>query len=760
MLRLFTWSSVAVVIVFSVPAAVLSQARIEERPEIVDSRPRTPADVKRQKAEEIIRESQTIFGLGMLRYRGDRWIEAVQLLERATKIDPNAASPWRALIPIYTSLAREEDALVACKKVLERDPDDCATAFELAKLYKANGQMREAIDTLAKGVASKRAADRADLQYFMLEQLADLQEKQGSAVLAILTYRKLADHLLEQRPWLVGSETLTSGQHAVAVARALERIGHCHLKEKKHAEAVKAFLEARDHLAKGPDAITKLKAVRLNLNLAEVRIAEENWVDALSFLDTYLNYAPTDAEPYEKKITLLKKLNRRGEIVPALARYAAKVPDALPVQLLYAKELAADPATRGQAERVYLDLAERFHHADIYRGLFRIYQGENRMALVLDNVDTVFTTLQPTNDVGADVRERAREQGRVMLQALKAEPSLVAALLGAAESELTGRERRSIETWYLLAQLAAHARLLDKAELMFRQCHARAPIRQEQSVYIGLLEVLRMQKKHDAIITLCNTALEGPRKARATDETLFHRSLALAYSEKEKFDEALAECDKLIKMKAGRVNDRCLKARILAAADRFDAAVAECELLLKEVTQASEIKQVRYNLSIVYNMKNDHDKSEAQLLKILDDEPNDPGANNDLGYHWADRNRNLDEAERMIRRAIEVDRMQRRESPDDEPDNAAYLDSLGWVLFRKGKLDEARDWLEKAAALHLGAEDPTVWDHLGDVYFKLKQKAKAKEAYQTAIKLYEHDRRGKKEGRLDEAKRKLKMVTE
>jgi hypothetical protein len=51
-----------------------------------------------------------------------------------------------------------------------------------------------------------------------------------------------------------------------------------------------------------------------------------------------------------------------------------------------------------------------------------------------------------------------------------------------------------------------------------------------------------------------------------------------------------------------------------------------------------------------------------------------------------------------------------------------------------------------------------VWDHLGDVYFKLKQKAKAQEAYQTAIKLYEHDRRGRKEGRLDEAKRKLKMV--
>jgi tetratricopeptide (TPR) repeat protein len=741
-------------------SATQAQAPLEERPLVIDARPKSTADIERQKAEEIIRDAQATFGLGMMRYRGDRWIEAVQLLERAAKIDPNAASPWRALVPIYLSLAREEDALVACKKVLERDADDCTTAFELAKLYKANGQMREAIDTLAKGVASKRAGDRADLLYSMLEQLADLQEKQGNSTLAMQTYRKLADHLLQQRAWLVGSETLSSGQHAVAVALAFERIGHCQLKEKKYADAIKSFLESRDYLAKQPDALTKLKAVRLNLNLAEVRIAEENWTDALSFLDVYLNHAPIDAEPYEKKIALLKKLNRGSEIVPALTRYAAKVPDALSVQVLYAKELATDPALRGQAERAYLELAERFHSADVYRGLFRIYQAENRMTLVLDKVDAVYTALQPTNDVGADVREKAREQGRTMLQVLKSEPSMVAALLGVAERELSGRERRSIETWYLLAGLAAHARILDKAEVMFRHCLTQAPPHQEASIYVGLLEVLRLQKKHDAIIAVCRRAIDGPRKAQATDESYFHRSLALAYSEKEKFDEALSECDKLIKMKAGRANDRCLKARILAAADRLDAAVAECELLLKEVTQASEIKLVRYTLSMIYHQKNDHDKSEAQLLKILEDDPSDPGANNDLGYHWADRNRNLDEAERMIRRAIEVDRILRRDSADDEPDNAAYLDSLGWVLFRKGKLDEARDWLEKAAALHMGAEDPTVWDHLGDVYFRLKQKGKAKESYQAAIKLYEHDRRGKKEGRLDEAKRKLKMVTE
>ena len=49
----------------------------------------------------------------------------------------------------------------------------------------------------------------------------------------------------------------------------------------------------------------------------------------------------------------------------------------------------------------------------------------------------------------------------------------------------------------------------------------------------------------------------------------------------------------------------------------------------------------------------------------------------------------------MIRKAIEVDRIQRREDPEDDQDNAAYLDSLGWVLFRKGKPEEALEWLEE-----------------------------------------------------------------
>ena len=85
---------------------------------------------------------------------------------------------------------------------------------------------------------------------------------------------------------------------------------------------------------------------------------------------------------------------------------------------------------------------------------------------------------------------------------------------------------------------------------------------------------------------------------------------------------------------------------------------------------------------------------------------------NYLGYMLADRNVRLDEAYQLIQKAVDL-----------EPDNGAYLDSLGWVYFRQGKLTEAEQFLVKA--VDLTGQDPTVHDHLGDVYMKL---GKTKEA--------------------------------
>jgi Flp pilus assembly protein TadD len=153
----------------------------------------------------------------------------------------------------------------------------------------------------------------------------------------------------------------------------------------------------------------------------------------------------------------------------------------------------------------------------------------------------------------------------------------------------------------------------------------------------------------------------------------------------------------------------------------------------------------------------------------LDADPNDAAACNSLGYQLADQNRHLDEAERLVRRAIDLDRAERQRSDkvgneDEEEDesadqeNAAYLDSLGWVLFRKAKYADARAALEKATALPAGKDDPTVWDHLGDVHYRAGDLKKARAAWTTAVRLCDEECRGKKDGRADELGRKLRKL--
>jgi len=119
-----------------------------------------------------------------------------------------------------------------------------------------------------------------------------------------------------------------------------------------------------------------------------------------------------------------------------------------------------------------------------------------------------------------------------------------------------------------------------------------------------------------------------------------------------------------------------------------------------------------------------YDKAADLLRKSIALDPaNSAVTCNYLGYMWADHNMNLDEAETMIRRALE-----------SEPNNASYLDSLGWVEFRKGKFDQALTDLLRAAKT-AERDDPVVFEHIGDTYLKLNRMPEALEAWQKALTL-------------------------
>jgi tetratricopeptide (TPR) repeat protein len=91
------------------------------------------------------------------------------------------------------------------------------------------------------------------------------------------------------------------------------------------------------------------------------------------------------------------------------------------------------------------------------------------------------------------------------------------------------------------------------------------------------------------------------------------------------------------------------------------------------------------------------------LKKVIEINPKHADALNYLGYSYAERGINLEEAQSLIRRALEL-----------KPDSGYIMDSLGWAYFKLGKYDEALKHLLRAA--ELVKDDPLVLEHIGDVY--------------------------------------------
>ncbi len=112
-------------------------------------------------------------------------------------------------------------------------------------------------------------------------------------------------------------------------------------------------------------------------------------------------------------------------------------------------------------------------------------------------------------------------------------------------------------------------------------------------------------------------------------------------------------------------------------------------------------------------------KAEADLKKALELQPEQPHVLNYLGYSWIDQGMNLDDAMKMIRRAVE-----------QRPDDGYIVDSLGWAYYRIADYDSAVKQLERA--IDLKPEDPTINDHLGDAYWRVGRTLEAKFQWQHA----------------------------
>jgi len=165
------------------------------------------------------------------------------------------------------------------------------------------------------------------------------------------------------------------------------------------------------------------------------------------------------------------------------------------------------------------------------------------------------------------------------------------------------------------------------------------------------------------------------------------------------------------------LGENMIALQILQSLERWEDVEREAEAILGRLPEDRNIVFVRAAALERLGLADD---AEELFQSLVESDPDDAASANYLGYMWADHGRNLDEALRLISLAVGFD-----------PENSAYLDSLGWVHYRLGDLQQAEYWLQRA--VEFGGNDGTVLSHLGEVLLKRGATDEARRLLQHAL---------------------------
>jgi len=166
-------------------------------------------------------------------------------------------------------------------------------------------------------------------------------------------------------------------------------------------------------------------------------------------------------------------------------------------------------------------------------------------------------------------------------------------------------------------------------------------------------------------------------------------------------------------------------AQIYTRLKRFPEAATELDSASALATRPEEKLYVAFLRGALADRQKNYEEAEAQFRKALTIDPQNATILNYFGYMLADRGVRLPEALVMIQKAVDLD-----------PQNGAYLDSLGWVYFKSGQYALAEENLRKAKERI--STDPTVHDHLGEVYEKTGKLKLAVAQWERSMTEYAH----------------------
>ena len=260
------------------------------------------------------------------------------------------------------------------------------------------------------------------------------------------------------------------------------------------------------------------------------------------------------------------------------------------------------------------------------------------------------------------------------------------------------------------ADLAFLASRSDEGERALERLRAAAP-EDPDRVARSVTVLARHHREREGVALAADWAKKRPADYRG------QMTLARALSLSGQTEAALEHTRRAVELAPDSLPPRVLLGRLHQQARRFAGAES---VWVETRARFPGAEGVALDLAYCREQLGDLEGAERAVREVLGREPRDATALNFLGYLLADHNRKLEEAHDMIQQAV-----------DQEPDNGAFIDSLGWIYYRLGRLRDAREQLERAARLTGG--DPVVLEHLGDVYKDLKLLDLARDQYRRCL---------------------------
>lgn len=331
---------------------------------------------------------------------------------------------------------------------------------------------------------------------------------------------------------------------------------------------------------------------------------------------------------------------------------------------------------------------------------------------------------------------------------------------------------------YILGASAQVQKDLETAQLFYKICIEEAfKLQSAQKtilVYESLINLFMANKKFDDAVKMCQEFLDI-RSDKAESQInqvkpFIMEKLIQSLAKQGKFEDAKRMNDKLVEADEGGWYFLQLRAWILQEEGKLEEAVESYEEVISKLKRnrripedirTTRMNRIRYLLSSIFIDMKKVEKAAEQLQTLLKENPDNATYHNDLGFIWADHDMKLDEAEKLIRKAIELDRKERKAdetlSSEEDKDNPAYLDSLGWVLFKKKDYKEAKKYLLEAIAQKDG-QHIEILDHLADVHMALGEKDEAVKQWKKCLSIDPPSKRD--EERKVEIEKKLKKVEE